>query len=228
MAEIEFSVLARACLRRRERRRGAFHGSAGPVRYCPAYPPATAATLQARTVPGAAFPAPPGRPPSTRGQALRPRDPGHLFPPSLLQAQQKSSAQQAQGHMVMPASPGAGLVLVQPHVAFLRLELRFYTPTGSSHVCQGLQRGILRRIGQIVAGFAAVQIPAVNGPVDFAGLAPAGWTHPLGTEQVAAGPWLPSATVISRHASSVMASARSAIVRRCPLRSLGLRGRPNP
>ena len=42
------------------------------------------------------------------------------------------------------------------------------------------------------------------------------------------GPWLPSATVISRHASSVMASARSAMVRRCPLRSLGLRGRPNP
>ena len=38
---------------------------------------------------------------------------------------------------------------------------------------------------------------------------------------------LPSATVISRHASSVMASARSAIGR-CPLRSLGLRGRPNP
>ena len=43
-------------------RRGAWHGSVGPVRYCPAYPPATAATLQVRTVPGAAFPAPPGRP----------------------------------------------------------------------------------------------------------------------------------------------------------------------
>ena len=43
-------------------RRGAWHGSVGPVRYCPAYPAATAATLQVRTVPGAAFPAPPGRP----------------------------------------------------------------------------------------------------------------------------------------------------------------------
>ena len=43
-------------------RRGAWHGSVGPVRYCPAYPVATAATLQVRTVPGAAFPAPPGRP----------------------------------------------------------------------------------------------------------------------------------------------------------------------
>ena len=43
-------------------RRGAWHGSVWPVRYCPAYPPATAATQPTRTVPGAAFPAPPGRP----------------------------------------------------------------------------------------------------------------------------------------------------------------------
>ena len=43
-------------------RRGAWHGSVWPVRYCPAYPQATAATWLARTVPGAAFPAPPGRP----------------------------------------------------------------------------------------------------------------------------------------------------------------------
>ena len=43
-------------------RRGAWHGSVWPVRYCPAYPQATAATRLARTVPGAAFPAPPGRP----------------------------------------------------------------------------------------------------------------------------------------------------------------------
>ena len=41
-------------------RRGAWHGSVWPVRYCPAYPQATAATRLARTVPGAAFPAPPG------------------------------------------------------------------------------------------------------------------------------------------------------------------------
>ena len=39
-------------------RRGAWHGSVWPVRYCPAYPQATAATRLARTVPGAAFPAP--------------------------------------------------------------------------------------------------------------------------------------------------------------------------
>ena len=43
-------------------RLGAWRGSAWPVRCCPAYPPATAATLQVRTVPGAASPAPPGRP----------------------------------------------------------------------------------------------------------------------------------------------------------------------
>ena len=48
---------------------------------------------------------------------LRPRDPGHLFPPSLLQVQQERSAQQAHRHVVMPARPGAGLVLVQSPVA---------------------------------------------------------------------------------------------------------------
>ena len=45
-----------------EGRLGAWHGSAWLVRYYPAYPRATAAAHPARTVPGAAFPAPPGRP----------------------------------------------------------------------------------------------------------------------------------------------------------------------
>ena len=45
-----------------EVRRGAWHGSAWPVRYYPAYPRATAAAHPARTVPGAALPTPPGRP----------------------------------------------------------------------------------------------------------------------------------------------------------------------
>ena len=49
---------------------------------------------------------------------LRPGDLGHLFPPILLQTQQKRSAQQAEGHVVMPARPGAGLVLIQPHIVF--------------------------------------------------------------------------------------------------------------
>ena len=53
----------------------------------------------------------------------------------------------------MPTRPGAGLVLIQAHVALLRLKLRFYTPPGASHVCQGLQRGILRSVGPVVAGY---------------------------------------------------------------------------
>ena len=81
--------------------------------------------------------------------------------------------------MAMPARPGAGLVLVQPHVAFLSLELRFYTPPGASNTCQDLQESVLRGAGQVVAGLAAVQIPAINGSVDFAGLPPAGYPHPL-------------------------------------------------
>ena len=154
-----------------------------------------------------------------------------IFPPqACCRLSKKSPAQQAQGHVVMPARPSAGLVLVQPHVALLRLKLRFYTPPGASHVCQGLHRGILQSIGQVVAGFAAVQVPAVNGPVDFAGLPPACWTHPLSAEPVAAGILASSATVISRQASSGNSSLRSSMVRRCPSRtSLGLRGRPpNP
>ena len=50
------------CTGMREVRLGAWRGSAWPVRYYPAYPRATATTHPARTVPGAAFPAPPGRP----------------------------------------------------------------------------------------------------------------------------------------------------------------------
>ena len=47
------------CAGRHEVRRGAWHGSAWPVRYYPASLPATAATQPARTVPWAAIPAPP-------------------------------------------------------------------------------------------------------------------------------------------------------------------------
>ena len=57
---------------------------------------------------------------------------------------------------MMPSRPGAGLVLVQPHVALLRLELRFYAPPGATHVCQGLQGSISGSldsggVGQVVA-----------------------------------------------------------------------------
>ncbi len=44
-------------------------------------PPAIATVHRARTAPGAASREPPGTPPFTRGQALGPGDPGHLFPP---------------------------------------------------------------------------------------------------------------------------------------------------
>ena len=48
--------------RRDRRRRGAWHGSAWPARYYPAYPRATAAAQPDRTVLVAASLAPPGRP----------------------------------------------------------------------------------------------------------------------------------------------------------------------
>ena len=153
----------------------------------------------------------------TCGRALR----GIIFPPSLLQAQQEGPCQQAQGHMVMPARPGAGLVLVQAYVAFLRLELRFYAPAGASHVCQGLQRGILRSVGQVVAGFAPVQVAAIDGPVDVAGLTPADWTHPLGTEPVAAGPLgFPGPPLSPARLPPAIHDCAPPMARRCPATNL--------
>ena len=65
----------------RAKRRGAWRETDRLARCILASASATAAVQPARTVPGAAFPVPPGRPPFTRGQALRSRDPGHLFLP---------------------------------------------------------------------------------------------------------------------------------------------------
>ena len=129
--------------------------------------------------------------------------------------------------MMMPAGPGAGLVLVQSHVALLRLELRFNAPTEATHACQGLQRSVLRSVGQVVAGLAAVQVPAPDGSVDFAGLPPAGWPHPPGVEQIAAG------TLASlRHSDLPLGLLRqfiTALNHGAPLpASLGLRGAPGP
>ena len=114
----------------------------------------------------------------------------------------------------MPARPEAGLVLVQPHVALLRLELGLNAPSGACHTWEGLQGSVLRSFGQVVAALAAVQVSAVDDPVDFARLQLTGRAHPLGAELVAAGPRLPSATVISRQAFSGNSSPRSAMVRR--------------
>ena len=123
-------------------RRGAWHGSVWPVRYCPAYPQATAATRLARTVPGAAFPAPPGRPPFTRGQALRPRDPGHLFPPKPVAGSAEKLRPAGTGPRGDASQPRCGSrTRPGPTSLFSVSNSVFNTPTGASHVCQGLQRG---------------------------------------------------------------------------------------
>ena len=117
---------------------------------------------------------------------LRPRDPGHLFPPKpVAGSAEKLRAQQAQGHVVMPASPGAGLVLVQAYVAFLRLKLRFYTPTGASHVCQGLQRGGSGALDRC----SGVRCRPGSGGTTAQWISPGlRKSHPLGAEKVAAWP----------------------------------------
>ena len=92
---------------------------------------------------------------------------------------------------MMPAGPGADFVLVQPHVALFGLELGFNAPPGAAHVGQGFQRSVLGSVGQVVAGFAAVQILAIDRPEDLARLALLGYPHSrcavtVGTRSLAA------------------------------------------
>ena len=162
-----------------------------PGRFTAASLSTIAAVPLIRTASGAASHAPPDTPPSTRGRDPGPGDLGHLFPPSLLQAQQEGPNHKAHDHVMMPSSPGAGLLPVQSHVALFGLELRFNAPSRTTHTGQGLQRGVLGSVGQVVAGLAAVQVPPVYGPEYFVGLPPAGWPHPLRTEPVAAGTLTP-------------------------------------
>ena len=61
----------------------------------------------------------------TCGRLIR----GIFFLPGLLQAQQEATAQQAEGHVTMPACPGAGLVFIHPHITLFRLEPRFNSPS---------------------------------------------------------------------------------------------------
>ena len=65
---------------------------------------------------------------------------------------------------MMPAPPGAGLVLIQPHVALLGFEFRLDAPSGAAHISQGFQGSVRRGVGQIVTGFAAVPVPAIDNP----------------------------------------------------------------
>ena len=200
---------------------GVSRGNGEPVRCVAAYPPATTAMIGPELLPGQHLP--------HHLVHLWPRDPGHLFPPNPAAGPAGTLHPAGIGHVVMPPRPGASLVLVQTHVALLRLELRFYTPPGPSHVGQGLQGSVLRSIGPVVAGLAAVQVPAPDGPVDVAGLPPAGWTHPLGAEPVAARPLAsPWATVISRQGS--LRQFIAALLHGPPLsgHELRLAGRPNP
>ena len=115
---------------------------------------------------------------------LGPGDPGHLFPPFLLQTQQESPAQQAQSDMVIPAGPSTRLVFVQPHIALFGLKFGFNAPSRPAHVSQCVQGSVLRGVGQVVAGFATVQIPPEYGPELLAGLPPPGYPDPLGAEHI--------------------------------------------
>ncbi len=139
--------------------------------------------------------------------------------------------------VVMPASPepapyliqGAGFVFVQAHVALLGLELSFNSPSGAAHVGQGFQWSVLRSVGEVVTGFAVVQVPAIDHPEDLGGLSFTRYPHPLGAEEAGARPRaVRAAMVISRQASAGNAALRWAMVWRASRNGWGLRGCPRP
>ena len=115
--------------------------------------------------------------------------------------------------MVTPAGPGTGLVLVQPNFALLGLEFGLDAPAGPSQVSQRLQGIVLEWVGQVVTGFAAVQVRRWTAQTTSSGLrfriSLTQWT----LDWQIRGSWVPSAAVISRQASS------QAIHRRATLRS---------
>ena len=84
----------------------------------------------------------------------------------------------------MPARPGSGLVFIQPNVALLGLKLGFDAPPGASHVSEGFQGSVLRSVGQVVAGFAAIQVLTIDCPERFTRLPLPRHPNPLSAEAV--------------------------------------------
>ncbi len=124
----------------------------------------------------------------------------------------------------MPACQSAGLVLIQTHVSSPS-----QCATGSLRRMPESSTGIFQSVGKVVAGFFTVQVPAVDGLVDFAGLTPTGWPHPLSAEQVAARTlaslghrYLPPGPL----QQFITAPLHSTPVCRRPPTGLGLRGPP--
>ena len=79
---------------------------------------------------------------------LRPRDPGHLFPPSLLQAQQEGLCQQAQGHMVCQPAQVRVSYSSRPTSLFSvsnSVSLRHLDPPTYARVSNGVSSGALDR-----------------------------------------------------------------------------------
>ena len=74
---------------------------------------------------------------------LGPGDSGHLPPPILLQTQEKGSSQQAQGHVVVPARPGPGLVLVQVSGKNWRTRFTSARPSGGASPGMAMAAAVL-------------------------------------------------------------------------------------
>ena len=142
-------------------RRGAWHGAPGPfVTILRLFQPPQQLSR--------AFPGRNSR--TTQTFVIR----GIFFPPK---AQQKSSAQQAQGHVVMPSRPCPGPYSSSPTSLFsVSNSMRHREPPTYARVSNGdppepSSSGVRCRPGS-----------GGRRPKPFAGLAPPGYPHPLGAE----------------------------------------------
>ena len=152
----------------------------------------------------------PGQQLSQHPVDLRPRDPGHHFPPNPVAGSAEKRRPAGRGPRGDASRPRCGSrTRPAPHrSAQSRTPFRY--ATGSLPRRPGFPVGYPP---ERWTGSSAARCPPDSGdsrgPVDLAGLPPAGGTHPLGAEPVAAGTLGTLGHVISCQAASGIAAALS-------------------
>src|SRR5262245_39341246 len=90
---------------------------------------------------------------------------------------QKMMSQKGQRHMMMPAAPGSGLVMIHPQFALAFLNRRFDWPSQSCLANQIGLRNLCRRIAQIIFDLCRVTRATTKDHPDFVPRAAATLTY---------------------------------------------------
>ena len=171
-------------------RPGVSGGSVGPVRCAPGYLPATPAVPPARTTLWAKAHAPLGIP---GGRVIW----GIFFPQSCCRVNRKAPAsrhmvmwwcQPAQSRLVLDTGCGSRTRPGPRRSSQSRPPPADRCAIWSRPRRPRAQGRVLGSVGQVVAGFTAIQVLAIDCPEDFTGLASLGCSDPLGAVTVGAWP----------------------------------------